>query len=266
MGTTAATGSGDREDPQQLALETVIVSEKLCASLAIPAGAHVLDIGCGTGHTAIAAARRRAIVTGVDLSEHALARARLRAEAEGLSSIEFLKADAAAMPFPAAGFDYVLSTLGFVFLPDQEGAARELARVMRPGGVIALTVYTRQSLPSHIYDFLNAILKNPAAPEHPHYTWSDGAQVRELLGPYFHNIRMRLDSYDMCFPSAAAWFEHMSIWHPPTRMALQRSTSEGRQTVRDGLIGFCERYNRATDGSLMVNMDYAIITAVRTGR
>jgi cyclopropane fatty-acyl-phospholipid synthase-like methyltransferase len=50
----------DRDDYQQLALDSVIASEKLCASLAIPTGARVLDIGCRTGHAAIAAARRRA--------------------------------------------------------------------------------------------------------------------------------------------------------------------------------------------------------------
>ena len=99
MAKTGAT-ENDRDDYQRLALDSVIVSEKLCASLAIPAGARVLDIGCGTGHTAIAAARRRAVVTGIDINERSLARARLRAEAEGLDSIEFMTVDAASMPFP----------------------------------------------------------------------------------------------------------------------------------------------------------------------
>jgi ubiquinone/menaquinone biosynthesis C-methylase UbiE len=74
-----------------------------------------------------------------------LARARLRAQAEGLASIEFMTVDASEMPFPDASFDYALSTFGFVFLPDKERASRELARVVKARGVIALTSYTRQA-------------------------------------------------------------------------------------------------------------------------
>jgi ubiquinone/menaquinone biosynthesis C-methylase UbiE len=200
-------GNDDLNDYQQLALDSVIVSEKLCASLKIPAGARVLDIGCGTGHTAIAAARRRAVVTGIDLNERSLARARLRAEAEGLGSVEFLTMDANAMRFPDASFGYALSTLGVVFLPDNERAARELARIVKVGGGIALTSYTRQSLPGQIYDLVNSLYRNPTMPAVPYYAWSEAPLAGELLGPYFCNIRIRLDSFDTCFPSSTAMFD-----------------------------------------------------------
>jgi ubiquinone/menaquinone biosynthesis C-methylase UbiE len=256
----------DRNDYQQLALDSVIASEKLCAALAIPAGARVLDIGCGTGHTAIAAARRRAVVTGIDINERSLERARLRAQAEGLGSIEFMTIDAAAMPFEDASFDYALSTLGIVFLPDKERAARELARVVRVGGVVAFTAYTRHSIPGQIYDLVNSLYRNPTMPAVPYYAWSEGATAGALLGSYFHNIRIRLDSFDTCFPSATAMFDHVSTWNPPIRMALEGSTPGVRQTLRQGCISIMERCNRATDGTFMANMDYAIVTGVRSGK
>jgi ubiquinone/menaquinone biosynthesis C-methylase UbiE len=264
MAKTGAT-ENDRDDYQRLALDSVIASEKLCATLAIPAGARVLDIGCGTGHTAIAAARRRAIVTGIDINERSLARARLRAEAEGLDSIEFMTVDAASMPFPDASFDYALSTVALAFLPDKQGAARELARIVKPGGVIGLTSYTRQSLPGQIYDLVNSLFRNPTMPTVPYYAWSEGPQAGELLRTYFHNIRVRLDTYDTCFLSSTAMFEHLTTWNPPIRMAVEQSAPEVRQALRDGCIAVMDRLNRATDGTLMTNMEYAIITGVRSG-
>jgi len=263
MTQTGATANDDRDDYQRLAQDSVIVSEKLCASLAIPAGARVLDIACGTGHTAIAAARRRAIVTGVDINERSLARARLRAQAEGLN-IEFMNADGTATPFPDASFDYALSTVGLVFFRDKQRAAQELARVVKAEGVIALTAYTHESIPGLIYDLVNSLYKNPTVPAGPYYTWSSGPLAGELLGPYFHHIRMRLDTFDICFPSSADMFEHLATWNPPIRMAVEMSAPEVRKALREGCIGIIDQFNRAIDGTLMANIDYTIITAVRS--
>src|SRR5580692_10017249 len=85
-------------DFPKMGVELSIVGEILCESIPIHAGDRVLDIGTASGNTALAAARRRAVVTGVDITPALLERARIRAAAEGLV-VNFQEGDATALTF-----------------------------------------------------------------------------------------------------------------------------------------------------------------------
>ena len=85
-----------------------IVGELLCEGVDLRAGERVLDVAAGNGNATLAAARRFASVTSTDYVPALLERGRLRAEAEGFD-VAFEVADAEALPYPAAGFDVVLS-------------------------------------------------------------------------------------------------------------------------------------------------------------
>src|SRR5580658_9533278 len=113
-------------DFPKMGVELSIVGELLCESIPVCAGDRVLDIGTASGNTALAAARRRAVVTGVDITSALLDRARLRAAAEGLQ-IDFQEGNATALTFPNASFDVVVSTFGAIFAPDPEKTAAEMA-------------------------------------------------------------------------------------------------------------------------------------------
>ncbi|MEH3098946.1 class I SAM-dependent methyltransferase [Sphingomonas adhaesiva] len=260
MAQPTATAAAD--DYQRLAAEQAIVVERLAADIGIPAGARVLDIACGTGHAALAAARRNAEVVGIDIDEPSIARARFRAEAEGLSGIDFQVGDARTLPYPDASFDVVLSTLGLVFFPDQEAAAKELARVTRPGGKIALTAYTTRSIPAQMFD-LGHELQGAPIPAHPHYAWSNGPRAAALLQPYFHDVRVRHDRFETCFASAAAWTDHVAQWNPNMRKMLATRPAEFAAQWRARAQAIMEPHNRATDGTFLADMDYAIVTALR---
>jgi ubiquinone/menaquinone biosynthesis C-methylase UbiE len=101
-------------------------------------GDSVLDVGCGTGTLAIAAKERLGAagsVLGIDASPEMIARARAKAKRRHLD-IAFERAAAEALPFPNARFDVVLSTIMLHHLPRKirEQAAREIRRVLKPGG------------------------------------------------------------------------------------------------------------------------------------
>jgi 2-polyprenyl-3-methyl-5-hydroxy-6-metoxy-1,4-benzoquinol methylase len=104
---------------------------------AIAGGEQVLDVGCGTGTLAIAAARAAPAVrvTGLDADDAILARARRKAESAG-HDIDFDQGMSNALPYADASFDLVLSTLFFHHLPDEakHETAAESMRVLRPGG------------------------------------------------------------------------------------------------------------------------------------
>ena len=117
-------------------------SEQLAESLEIVPGERVLDVACGSGNAALAAARRSwGNVVGVDFVPALLERGRERAAAERLD-VEFVEGDAAELPFGEAEFDVVTSVFGAMFAPDQEKTAAELLRVCKPGGRIGMGNWT----------------------------------------------------------------------------------------------------------------------------
>src|SRR4051812_44185473 len=88
-----------------------LVGEQLCEVVDLGGGQRVLDVACGNGHAALAAARRFCEVTGLDYVPSLLERARERAQAERLD-VTFVEGDAEALPFADRTFDVVLSTFG----------------------------------------------------------------------------------------------------------------------------------------------------------
>ena len=107
-------------------------------------GATVLDIGCGTGASALPAAEiigPGGKVLGVDLAEKLLEQARVKAAQRQLQNVEFRLGDMSALGFPDNHFDAVVSVFSIFFVPDMGAQVRELWRMVRPGGKLAITTW-----------------------------------------------------------------------------------------------------------------------------
>jgi ubiquinone/menaquinone biosynthesis C-methylase UbiE len=120
------------------------IGERTVDCLALPPGANVLDVGCGTGASALPAAQvvgPNGFVVGVDLSARLLDLARTKAAMHRLRNVEFRLADMTALALPDGCFDAVVSVFSIFFVPDMEGLVRELWRMVRPGGKLAVTTW-----------------------------------------------------------------------------------------------------------------------------
>jgi demethylmenaquinone methyltransferase / 2-methoxy-6-polyprenyl-1,4-benzoquinol methylase len=109
------------------------------------ADAQVLDLCCGTGDLAFSLARAgKAKIVGADFSHTMLVRAnqKARAEANGSAPIPFLEADALRLPFGDRSFDLVTTAFGFRNLANYEAGLREILRVLKPGGSVAILEFT----------------------------------------------------------------------------------------------------------------------------
>lgn len=121
-----------------------LIGERTVTNLKLQAGAKVLDVGCGTGASALPAAQvvgKDGFVVGVDLAARLLDRARSKAMAGNLDNVEFRVADMTALNYPDGSFDAVVSVFSIFFVPDMEGLVRELWRMVRPGGKLAVTTW-----------------------------------------------------------------------------------------------------------------------------
>lgn len=149
------------------------------------AGQAILDVATGTGWSARNAARGGAKVTAVDISAELVAAAR-ELSAHVRPSIDFHVADAEALPFADASFDGVISTFGVMFALDQAGAARELARVCRPGGRLVLTAWVPDGSVAEFFAILGKY--GDAPPPRSPLTWGDPLEVERLLGRDFRLV------------------------------------------------------------------------------
>jgi ubiquinone/menaquinone biosynthesis C-methylase UbiE len=110
--------------------------------LGLREGDKVLDVCCGSGASAIPAAIKVGTtgrVIGADLAESLLVLGRNKSQQQGLQNIKFCCGDFENLGFPDASFDAIVCVFGIFFVPDMEGAIRELWRMLRPGGKLAIT-------------------------------------------------------------------------------------------------------------------------------
>jgi ubiquinone/menaquinone biosynthesis C-methylase UbiE len=117
--------------------------------LGVCEGARVLDVCCGTGSSAIPAAElagTSGFVIGVDLADRLLTLAREKARQRALHNIAFRTADMLELDYQAESFDAVLCVFGIFFVPDMPAAVRQLWRLVRPGGKLAITTWGRNVL------------------------------------------------------------------------------------------------------------------------
>src|SRR3954453_1428945 len=181
-----------------------IVGELLCEGVDLRAGERVLDVAAGSGNTTLAAARRFGKVTSTDYVPALLERGRQRAEAEGFT-VTFEVADAEALPYPDASFDVVLSSFGVMFAPDHQQSARELRRVCRPGGRIAVANWTPEGFLGELFRMIAAHVPPPSGVASP-LLWGVDAHIGSLFKGAAA-IALQRRQYAFRYRSAEHWLE-----------------------------------------------------------
>jgi SAM-dependent methyltransferase len=248
-------------DFPKMGVELSIAGERLCESVPVLAGDRVLDVGTASGNTALAAARRRAVVTGVDITPVLLDRARLRAAAEGLS-VDFQEGDATALTFQDASFDVVMSTFGAIFAPDPEKAAAEMARVCRPGGTIAMAAWTPEGMLGKLFRML-ARYSPPGTQVDLPVSWGDEAVLKARLGPYVGDFRIKREVVRFRALSPADWTLFMKTHFGPAIRAFQHSSPEAQATLAKEMTELMQEHNRSSNGTALGESEYLDIVATR---
>ena len=208
--------------------------QSVADSLHVGPGDAALDLGCGTGRVAELLAERGAAVTGIDLAPALIETAKERANVRGLA-IDYRVADCERLDgFDDATFDAVGSSVGIMFSPDHEAAARELARVTKPGGRIALANWAPGPGVQDLFKLMAPY--QPAAPPSSPFEWGDEAKVRELLGADFDlDFATRVNT--VSYESGEAYWQHMSQNYGPTR-SLYESLGDRGEEMRSGWVEF----------------------------
>jgi SAM-dependent methyltransferase len=225
-------------------------------------GERILDLSTGTGWTSRLVARRGAAVIGADIAGDLLEAARAKAAAERLS-IEYRIGDAENLPFADGAFDAVVSTFGVMFATRPEAAAAELARVVRPGGRIALSTWTMDSGVFQMFQVMKRYMAPPPpqspAPRSP-FEWGKTERVRELLGSAF-DLRFEKGTSFYREPNGEAAWHTFSTGYGPTRVLANSLDEDRRAALRDEFIAFHNDFR--TDLGICVPRDYWVTLGTR---
>jgi ubiquinone/menaquinone biosynthesis C-methylase UbiE len=223
-------------------------------------GERILDLATGTGWTSRRVAQRGANVTGVDIAADLLVAARENARAAQLS-IDYQLGDAENLPFEDGTFDAVISTCGIMFATRPEAAAKELARVTRTGGRVALTTWVQDGNLFKMFQVMRRYMAPPPqpAPSSP-FEWGNPDRVRNLLGGAFELKLERGVSYYR-EPSAEAAWETFSTSYGPTKTLAAGLDADRRDALRRDFIDFHAGFPTAL--GICVPREYWLTVGVR---
>jgi SAM-dependent methyltransferase len=231
-----------------------IVGESLCEALDLRAGERVLDVAAGNGNATLAAARRWCDVVSTDYVPSLLERGRARASAEGLQ-VQFEQADAENLPYTDRSFDAVMSTFGVMFTPDQDKAAAEMARVCKSGGRIGLANWTPTCFVGELFKTIPKYITPPAGVKSP-ALWGTEARLRELFGERIESIAIEQKNFVFRYHNAAHFLEVFRTFYGPLHKAFAALDADKQAALAADVIALAEKFNRATDGTLVAPSEY----------
>jgi ubiquinone/menaquinone biosynthesis C-methylase UbiE len=230
--------------------------------LDLQSGARVLDVACGTGNLAIPAARKGALVTGVDIATNLLDQARQRAAAENLE-ISFQEGDAEQLPYQDEQFDVVMSMFGAMFAPQPGLVAAELSRVCRPGGTIAMANWTPDGFIGHIFKVGAKYIPPPEGIPAP-VEWGQEHVVRERFGTYTSEVRTarRMAEFDFPFPPSQV-VRFFREYFGPTKLAFERLDGDTQACYAADLEDLWQEHNQADSERTRIQGEYLEVVARR---
>jgi SAM-dependent methyltransferase len=223
-------------------------------------GERILDLATGTGWTSRVIAGRGARVTGADIAVDLLEAARDNAKRYNLD-IDYQIGDAENLPFETGSFDAVISTCGVMFASRPEAAAKEIARVCRKGGRMALTTWLTDGNLFKMFEIMKRHMPAPppAATPSP-FEWGNTDRIRALLGQAFELRFERGVSYYREPSGDAAW-ETFSAGYGPTKTLAAGLDSDHREAFRADFIAFHNGF--PTSLGICVPREYWLTVGVR---
>jgi SAM-dependent methyltransferase len=238
-------------------------AETLAEALGIIPGERVLDVACGSGNGAIAAARRAwGNTTGADFVPALLERGRERAAAERLE-IEFVEADAQDLPFGDEEFEVTMSIFGAMFAPDHAKTAAEILRVTKPGGRIGMANWCPDG---DLAGLFLTILKHTGGPPPgtmPPILWGTEDHVREMFGDGIDGLRVERLRSRQPFYSADHYIEFFRSYFGPIQTAFEKVGPEGEEELTNDLRTWLEGANVAGDRALVIEPEYLQVVATK---
>ena len=210
------------------------LADPLLAAVAAEAGTRLLDVATGPGYVASRAVERGVDAVGLDFSEAMLAFARSRSP-----GVEFVRGDATALPFADASFDAVVAAFVLLHLGVPERAASESARVLRPGGRAAFTVWDVPSRGRWLGVLLDAIGDAGATPPvdvppgPPLFRFAAEDELSALLEDAgLSDVRVETIDFALQLESADELWDGLVEGTVRVRPLVQSQTDEVRRAIR----------------------------------
>jgi ubiquinone/menaquinone biosynthesis C-methylase UbiE len=224
----------------------------------------VLDVACGNGNATLPAARTGAKVTGIDITPSLLEAAKAAAAEAGLE-IDWIEGDAQKLPFDDDSFDVVLSVFGCMFVPDQRAEAQEIARVLKPGGRMAIAAWTPEGNVGKM--FITTAKHRPPPPEgfQPPILWGSEDYVQSLFEGTGVDLDIERTAVEFEADSAEDYFAEMERDLPPIAASKALLEPEGTgEPLKEDLLKLYAESNEADEGWRSSN-EYLLIKGTKAG-
>jgi SAM-dependent methyltransferase len=237
-----------------------MVSEELCESVNLCQDERVLDVASGNFLGSMAAARRWCEVTATDSASDLTNRDRPRLDAAAMG-VQFVDADAEALPFPDQSYSAVISAFGVMFAGDQERAASEMIRVCRRGRRLGMANWTPDGFIGQLFRTV-AAQQPVAATGHSPFEWGTGQRLDELFSVY-GAVESTKKRVALRARTPMDWVDRLRASYSPVQKTFALLDSTAQRSLRTELLELVRRFDRARDASMLVDAEYLEVVVQR---